>query len=152
PAAAHTEKDGSFTNTQRLLQWHHKAVDPPGDCRSELDFVFKLGQRLKTLYKASQDPKDRPVLDMTWDYMAPGPRQEADAHAVLREINGYTVADGKPVEGFTALKEDGSTACGCWIYSGCFKDDVNQTARRKPHWEQSWVAPEWAWSWPHNRR
>ena len=31
PAAAHTEKDGTFTNTQRLLQWHHKAVEPPGD-------------------------------------------------------------------------------------------------------------------------
>ena len=38
PAAAHTEKDGSFTNTQRLLQWHHKAIEPPGDCRSELRF------------------------------------------------------------------------------------------------------------------
>ena len=50
PAAAHTEKDGSFTNTQRLLQWHHKAVEPPGDARSELDFVFKFGQRLKRLY------------------------------------------------------------------------------------------------------
>src|SRR5207244_7938252 len=23
PAAAHTEKDGTLTNTQRLLQWHH---------------------------------------------------------------------------------------------------------------------------------
>ena len=31
PAAAHTEKDGSFTNTQRMLQWHHKAVEPAGD-------------------------------------------------------------------------------------------------------------------------
>ncbi len=47
PAAAHTEKDGSFTNTQRLLQWHHKAVEPTGDTRSELDFMFHLGQRLK---------------------------------------------------------------------------------------------------------
>jgi formate dehydrogenase major subunit len=152
PAAAHTEKEGSFTNTQRLLQWHHKAIDPPGDCRSELDFVFKLGQRLKTLYEGSEDPKDRPVLDLTWDYPAVGPRREPDAQAVLREINGYTVADEKPVDGFTALLDDGSTACGCWIYSGCFKDGVNQTARRKPHWEQSWVAPEWAWAWPHNRR
>ena len=57
PAAAHTEKDGSFTNTQRLLQWHHKAIEPPGDCRSELDFVFKLGQRLKAMYADSTDPK-----------------------------------------------------------------------------------------------
>jgi len=151
PAAAHTEKDGSFTNTQRLLQWHHKAIDPPGDCRSELDFVFQLGRRLKRLYAGSNDPKDRPVQDLTWDYPAKGALQEPDAEAVLHEINGFTVADRKPVEGFTSLKDDGSTACGCWIYAGCYKDGVNQTARRKPHWEQTWVAPEWAWAWPHNR-
>jgi len=152
PAAAHIEKDGSFTNTQRLLQWHHKAIDPPGDCRSELDFVFKLGQRLKKLYAASSEPKDRPILDLTWDYPAKGALQEPDAEAVLQEINGYTVDDRKLVDGFTSLKDDGSTACGCWIYSGCFKDGINQTARRKPYWEQNWVAPEWAWAWPHNRR
>ena len=152
PAAAHTEKDGSFTNTQRLLQWHHKAIDPPGDCRSELDFVFKLGERLRKLYANSADPKDRPILDLTWNYPTIGPSQEPDAHAVLREINGYTVTDRNLLEGYADLKDDGSTACGCWIYSGCFKDGVNQTARRKPHWEQSWVAPEWAWAWPHNRR
>jgi formate dehydrogenase major subunit len=151
PAATHTEKDGTFTNTQRLLQWHHKAVEPPGDCRSELDFIFKLGQRLKKLYADSPDPKDRPILDMTWDYSVHGPTNDPDAEAVLREINGYTVADGKVVDGFTSLKDDGSTACGCWIYSGCFKDGVNQTMRRKPHWEQNWVASEWAWAWPHNR-
>ncbi len=151
PAAAHTEKDGAFTNTQRLLQWHHKAIDPPGDCRSELDFMFKLGRRLKKLYAGSTEPKDRPILDLTWDYPTKGKHQEPDAEAVLKEINGYTVADGKPVDGFTDLKDDGSTACGCWIYSGAYKNGVNQTARRKPHWEQNWVAPEWAWAWPHNR-
>ncbi len=151
PAAAHTEKNGSFTNTQRLLQWHHKAIEPPGDCRSELDFMFKLGRRLKKLYAGSSDPKDRPILDLTWDYPTIGPLEEPDAEAVLKEINGYTVADRKPVDGFTSLKNDGSTACGCWIYSGSYKDGVNQTARRKPHWEQNWVAPEWAWAWPHNR-
>ncbi len=46
PAAAHTEKDGTFTNTQRLLQWHHKAVEPPGDCRSDLWFYYQLGRRI----------------------------------------------------------------------------------------------------------
>ena len=152
PAAAHTEKEGSFTNTQRLLQWHHKAIEPPGDCRSDLDFIFKLGLRLKKLYAGSTDPKDQPIHDSTWDYPVKGSLSEPDAEAVLREINGYTVAESKLVSGFTDLKDDGSTACGCWIYSGCYKDGVNQPARRKPHWEQSWVAPEWAWSWPHNRR
>jgi len=152
PAAAHTEKDGSFTNTQRLLQWHQKAIDPQGDARSELDFIYKLGRRLKQLYAGSTDPKDRAIQELTWDYPTKGRLAEPDAEAVLQEINGWTVADKKLVSGFTDLKDDGSTACGCWIYSGAYKDGVNQTARRKPYWEQTWVAPEWAWSWPHNRR
>src|SRR5262249_35361492 len=40
----------------------------------------------------------------------------------------------------------------CWIYCGCFADDVNQPARRTPGQEQTWVAPEWGWAWPSNRR
>ncbi len=153
PAAAHTEKDGSFTNTQRLLQWHHKAVEPQGDSRSELDFVFKLGQRLKKLYANEYDQRRNwPIRDLKWDYRTHGPRQEPSAEEVLKEIHGYEVATNEPVEGFTSLKDDGSTACGCWIYSGAFQDGVNMTARRKPYWEQNYIAPEWAWAWPHNRR
>ena len=153
PAASHVEKDGAFTNTQRLLQWHHKAIEPKGNCRSELDFIFKLGQRLKHLYRDEYDQsRNRPIRDLTWDYPTEGPRNEPSAEAVLREINGFTIADRRPVEGFTALKDDGSTTCGCWIYSGCYRDGINMPARRKPHWEQSWVAPEWGWAWPHNRR
>jgi formate dehydrogenase major subunit len=152
PAAAHTEKDGTFTNTQRLLQWHHKAIEPKGDNRSELDFIFKLGQRLKLLYADEYDQRRNwPIRDLTWDYLTHGPTQEPQAEAVLFEINGYTVADRKPVEGFTSLKDDGSTACGCWIYSGSYRGGVNMPARRKPHWEQNWLALEWGWAWPHNR-
>jgi formate dehydrogenase major subunit len=153
PAAAHTEKDGTFTNTQRLLQWHHKAVEPLGDCRSDLGFLYHLGRRLKELYAESDEERDRAIQYLTWDYPTEGPHDEPDAEAVLREINGYTVADRKVVSSYLDLKDDGSTACGCWIYSGCFKDDVNQTARKKSWKDQgSWVAPEWAWSWPSNRR
>jgi formate dehydrogenase major subunit len=152
PAAAHTEKDGAFTNTQRMLQWHHKAIEPPGDSRSELHFIYHLGLRLKKLYEGSPNAKDRPLLDLTWDYPTKGPHADPDAAAVLREINGYNVDTGDLVDGFTDLKSDGSTACGCWIYSGVFKDGVNQAARRKPGREQSWVASEWGWAWPHNRR
>jgi formate dehydrogenase major subunit len=120
PCAAHTEKDGAFTNTQRLLQWHHKAIDPPGECRSELDFIYQLGTRLKKLYEREYElRRNWPIRDVTWNYPTKGPREEVDAEAVLKEINGYTVADQKPVEGFTKLQGDGSTACGCWIYSGC---------------------------------
>ena len=68
PAAVSPEKDGTLTNTQRLLQWHTKALDPPGDCRSDAWFVYQLGQRLRKLYAGSTDPRDQPLLRLTWDY------------------------------------------------------------------------------------
>jgi formate dehydrogenase major subunit len=151
PAAAHTEKDGSFTNTQRLVQWHHKAVEPPGDARSDLWFMFHLGRRIRAKLAGSADPMDRPVLDLTWDYPTHGPTAEPDAGAVLTEINGSD-ADGRPLGSYLELADDGSTRCGCWIYCGVRADGVNQAARRTPGAEQSWVAPEWGWAWPANRR
>jgi formate dehydrogenase major subunit len=151
PGAAHTEKDGSFTNTQRLLQWHHKAVEPKDDCRSELWFMYHLGRKVKEKLANSEDPKDRPILDLVWDYPTEGPYDEPDAESVLREINGWD-AEGDALPSYLPLENDGSTTCGCWIYAGCYADETNQTARRKPGSEQSWVAPEWAWAWPMNRR
>jgi formate dehydrogenase major subunit len=151
PAAAHVEKDGTFTNTQRLLQWHHKAVEPRGDQRSELWFYYHLGRRIREKLANSTGERDRPILDLTWDYPTTGPHAEPDAEAVLAEINGWD-GDGVPLSSYTALKADGSTRCGCWIYCGAFADGINQTARRKPGREQSWVAPEWGWAWPANRR
>jgi formate dehydrogenase major subunit len=151
PAASHVEKDGTFTNTQRLVQWHHKAVEPPGDSRSDLWFYYHLGRLIREKLAGSTDPKDRPILDLVWDYPTEGEIQEPSAEAVLRECNGVG-PDGRALSGFLDLKADGSTSCGCWIYSGCYAGEENQAARRKPHWEQSWVAPEWAWAWPSNRR
>lgn len=151
PAAAHTEKDGSFTNTQRLLQWHHQAIEPPGESRSDLWFTFHLGRIIREKLAGSTDEMDRPVLDLAWDYPTKGPLAEPDAEAVLAEINGYD-AEGKPLSSYEQLKPDGSTTCGCWIYCGVRADGVNQAARRKPGREQDWVAAEWAWAWPANRR
>ena len=151
PAAAHTEKAGSFTNTQRLLQWHHKAIEPPGDARSELWFTYQLGKRLQAHYRSSSLERDRAIRSVTWSYPEE-PGGEPKAEAVLREINGVDLATGKPVDSFKELKDDGSTACGCWIYAGAYAKGENQTARRKPASEQSVVAPEWGWAWPANRR
>jgi formate dehydrogenase major subunit len=151
PAAAHTEKNGSFTNTQRMLQWHQIAVEPAGDARSDLWFTYHLGRRIRAKLAGSTAEMDRPVLDLTWDYPTEGSQDEPSADAVLAEVNGWD-ADGKPLSGYTQLKSDGSTTCGCWIYCGVRADGVNQAARRKPGQEQSWVAPEWGWAWPANRR
>jgi formate dehydrogenase major subunit len=152
PAAAHTEKDGSFTNTQRLLQWHWQAVEPKEDCRSELWFYFHLGRIIKSKLKDSQEERDTPIKALQWDYPVHSQILEPSAEAVLKEIGGIDLTTGEPLEGYPKLKADGSTACGCWIYAGCYQDGVNQPARKKPHWEQSYVAPEWAWAWPDNRR
>ena len=89
PAAAHTEKSGSFTNTQRLLQWHHQAVEPAGDARSDLWFIYHLGRRIRAKLAASTSETDRPVLDLTWDYPTRGRMADPDADAVLAEINGW---------------------------------------------------------------
>jgi formate dehydrogenase major subunit len=167
PAAAHTEKSGSFTNTQRMLQWHHTAVEPAGDARSDLWFTYHLGRRIReklaaaaadrarhaetVLGEAAALDMDRPVLDLTWDYPTEGAQDEPDADAILAEINGYD-SDGKPVSSYTQLKSDGSTSAGCWIYCGVRADGVNQADRRKPGREQNWVANEWGWAWPANRR
>jgi formate dehydrogenase major subunit len=151
PAAAHTEKSGSFTNTQRMLQWHHKAVEPRDDQRSDLWFMYHLGRIIREKLADSTDEMDRPILDLTWDYPTEGKYDDPDAEYILREVNG-TGADGKALSSFGQLKGDGSTRSGCWIYAGVFADETNLAARRRPGREQSWVAPEWGWAWPANRR
>ncbi|KOX04337.1 formate dehydrogenase, partial [Micromonospora sp. NRRL B-16802] len=152
PAASHVEKEGTFTQTQRLLQWREKAVEPPGDARSELWFFYHLGRIIRERLAQSTRPRDRALLDLNWNYPTHGPNAEPSAEAVLYEINGYEVASGRPLSSFTEMTDDGSTAGGCWIYTGVYADGVNQAARRKPGAEQSLVAPEWGWAWPANRR
>ena len=155
PAATHVEKEGSFTQTQRMVQWRDKALEPPGDARSELWFMHHLTKRVIDHYKSSQDPKDWPIVNLSWPYEEHGPLHEPHAEDVLREINGYDMASGAPVPGFAQLKADGSTACGCWIYAGIMADGVNQ-ARRRTAGDTSkpggYVSPEWGWVWPANRR
>jgi formate dehydrogenase major subunit len=151
PAAAHTEKDGNFTNTQRLLQWHQKGCEPPGDCRSDLQWIYDLGKAIREKLAGSTEAKDRPILDLTWDYPLVGEHQEPDADAVLQEINGRD-ADGNLLPSYDELKDDGSTSCGSWIHCGIYKDGVNQSARKKPGRDQNWIAQEWGWAWPKDVR
>ena len=149
PAASHVEKEGSFTNTQRLIQYRDKAVDPPGDARSEPWFLTELCLRLKEMYKDSTKERDKPIQHLTWNYRREGPLQEPVVEDIVREINGFTVADGKLVKDFTALKADGSTACGCWIFSGIMPEEGKNLARsRNP---DNYVSLGWGFTWPANR-
>jgi formate dehydrogenase major subunit len=172
PAAAVLEMDGSYTNTMRLVQWHDKAADPPGAARSDLHFTYHLGDRLKKLYAGSTEPKDWLIQNMTWDYLEDNPEHKAEftipdepsADAIMREINGYRLGqDGRParlpdgkldlVSGFGDLKDDGTTACGAWIYSGIYvvRDGqyLNRAAGRKG---DEYASLGWGFAWPANRR
>jgi formate dehydrogenase major subunit len=158
PAAAHVEKDGTFTNTQRLLQWHEKAIDPPGDAKSDLQFMIELGRRMKA--KATGRPRDAGLRALTWDYT------DEDADAVLREIHGWRDEGGgmrderggkdhpsslSPhplIKDFSELKADGSTACGCWIYSGVYEKE-NKANKRDP---KGRYGHGWGFAWPMDRR
>jgi formate dehydrogenase major subunit len=169
PAAAAPEKEGSLTNTQRMLQWHDKAVDPLADSRSDAWFLYNLGKRLKELYADSTDPKDQALRHLTWDYGFDEPprlpggspsriENEPDLERVLQEINGFKQNEtdprtGRPrlLTGFSELKDDGSTACGCWIYSGVFPEPGRNRARERKRTDNP-LEPEWGFAWPDNRR
>lgn len=169
PAAPAPCKEGSLTNTQRLLQWHDKALDPDGDCRSDLWYVYHLGRRLQAMYKDSTKERDKPIQALTWEYDEDEPVHLADgtlsripdepsAAKVLQEVNGWHVnekdpATGKPklLSGFAECKGDGSTACGCWIYSGVFPAYDRNRARDR-NVTGVWTEPEWGFAWPANRR
>ncbi len=153
PGATVAEKEGSFTNTQRLVQYHEKAVHPPGDARSEAWFMYHLGERLKQHYAGSTDPKDRPIQALTWDYPTEGPHREPVVDYIVREINGYTWAptwDARnQLVSYKQLEADGSTACGCWIYCG-LHGGQNYARRREKG--DGYLSTRWAWSWPSNIR
>ncbi|MBV9653754.1 MAG: molybdopterin-dependent oxidoreductase [Acetobacteraceae bacterium] len=154
PSAMAAEKDGTLTNTNRLVQWHDKVCEAPGDSRSDLWFMYHLGRRLKEMAAKRNDERDAALRALTWDYPVRGDEAEPDPEAVLREINGYTWPQRIQIGSYQELKDDGSTACGGWLYSGIFPSaDHNQSRARIPD------APDgpqthlgWAFAWPSNRR
>jgi formate dehydrogenase major subunit len=159
PSSQVAEVEGSFTNTQRMLQWHYKAAEAPGDCRSDLWFTYQLGQRLKKLYAQSAAPRDEGwkhvVLDFDHDDPAERQRGEPDATKLLKEINGYFSDDpGKHLASFSDLKDDGSTTCASWIYCGVFPaPNMNRAASRQADPPGSRGAQlGWGYAWPANRR
>ena len=161
PSAQVAETEGSFTNTQRLLQWHFKAAEPPGQCRSDTWFTHQLALRLKKLYADSDLPRDQAFKNLTWDFEPDQTDKqsdgdgEPDVHKVLREINGYVTGNtGRHLAGFDELKDDGSTTCASWIYCGVYPaPDRNLAARKEP--DPPGVPGShrnWGWAWPANRR
>jgi len=162
PCAGFAEKDGSFTNSARWLLWKNTAVPTPGDARLDQAIVAQIFLKIRELYKKDGGKFPDPILNLTWNYSNPSNPPLAE---VLKEINGKALADledpatkqqiktSQQLPGFAWLKDDGTTSCGNWIYSGSFTEAGNQTARRDPSDPSGLgVHPGWGWSWPANRR
>ena len=165
PANASFERDGSKANSGRWIQWQWKAQESPGDCKSDLWIVNELFKKLQKVYE--EDPGDypEPIVNMKWDY--DGEDGEVDVEKVAVALNGYKFDTWdpdwnkdwnnndkpEPIQNFVGLEDDGSTACGNWLYSGYYNDyDEPPTMRRKPEKEGIGSNLEWSFAWPLNRR
>ena len=164
PAAHVAEKDGSMTQTQRTIQYHHKAADPVGDSRSDLFFWYDLGKRLKKFYAANRPNAKNyaAIKNMTLDYDSDPEevagwvhKDEPSALKIYKEINGFDVKTKAVINTFANLKDDGSTACGAWIYTGMLQvgsdGKVVNRGEMTPGKNDGWVSPNWGWAWPSNR-
>jgi formate dehydrogenase major subunit len=162
PGAGFAEKDGSFTNSARWLQWKYPAVPPPGQARLDQDIVATIFLKVRELYKKEGGKFPDPVLQTTFAYTNPYAPSLAE---VAKEINGKAVADitdpktnvtikaGQQLPGFAWLKDDGTTSCGNWIYSGSWTEAGAMIQRRGTDDPSGLgIYPNWAWSWPANRR
>jgi len=170
PSTCFAEEDGSLTNSGRWLQWHWKGADAPGDANGDAEIIAGLYIRIRALYAKEGGTFPEPVLNLTWPYkIAAAP----SAEELAMEYNGKALADvlappdpkdpkappkvlvkaGEQVPSFAFLRDDGSTSCGCWIYSGAWTQAGNQMARRDnsdPYGIGQTL--NWAWAWPVNRR
>jgi formate dehydrogenase major subunit len=164
PSTCFAEDTGSLTNSGRQLHWHWAGGTPPGEAKNDTWIMAQIYLRLKALYQKEGGAVPEPILNLTWNYKNP---DEPTPEELAKEINGSvleTVTDpndptkvllekGKQVVSFAVLRDDGKTACGCWIYSGCFNEAGNNMARRdNSDPDDAGIFPKWAWSWPVNRR
>ncbi len=160
--AGFAEKDGSMTNSARWLQWKNAAVPPPGECRLDQDIIAQIFLKVRELYQKEGGKFPDPIVKLSWAYAN---AQHPPLGEILKELNGKALADitdpktqvtikkGQQLPGFAWLKDDGTTACGNWIYSGCWTEAGNQTTRRgNEDPSGQGVFQNWAWSWPANRR
>jgi formate dehydrogenase major subunit len=160
--AGFAEKDGSMTNSARWLQWKNAAVPPPGECRLDQDIVAQIFLKVRELYQTQGGKFPDPILNLTWSYTN---AQHPALGELTKELNGKALADltdpktqvtikrGQQLPGFAWLKDDGTTSCGNWIYSGCWTEAGNQLIRRGTEDPSGQgIYQNWGWSWPANRR
>ncbi len=164
PGAGFAEKDGTFVNSARWLQWKYVAVPPPGQAKVDQEILARIFLKVRDLYKTEGGKFPDPILNLSWSYTTP---QNPSFSEVAKEINGKALADltdeklfpgqtikaGQQVPGFAWLRDDGTTACGNWLYAGSWTEAGAQTQRRGTDDPSGLgVYQNWAWSWPANRR
>ncbi len=162
PCAGFAEKDGTFVNSARWLQWKNVALPPPGQSKVDQEVIARIFLKVRELYQKEGGKFPDPILNASWSYTNPLNPSLAE---VAKEINGKALADledpntkqqikaGQQVPGFAWLKDDGTTLCGNWIYSGSWTEAGSQTQRRGTEDPSGLgIYPNWAWSWPANRR
>ena len=162
PCSGFVEKDGTFTNSARWMQWKWKAIDPPGQARTDQEVLSRIFLAVRELYKKEGGPVPEQVLNVSWKYTNP---INPDLAEVLKEINGKAVTDvkdkdgkvikaaGQQLDGFGQLQDDGSTMCGNWLHSGVYTEAGNNAARRNNADPTGLgMFHGWAFSWPANRR
>jgi formate dehydrogenase major subunit len=164
PAANFAEKDGTFTNSARWLQWKWKALDPPGQAKADQEILARLFLAVRELYRKEGGAAAEPLLNVAWDYTNP---VSPGLPEVLKEMNGTALADladprdrtkilkraGQQLDGFGQLADDGSTLCGNWLHSGVYTEAGNN-AQRRDNADPTGLGMfhGWAFSWPANRR
>jgi formate dehydrogenase major subunit len=162
PGAGFAEKDGTFVNSARWLQWKWAAVPPPGDAKLDQEILSRIFLKVRELYRKEGGKFPDPILNLTWNYTIP---ENPSLSEVAKELNGRALADvedkataqvmkaGQQLPGYSWLRDDGSTASGNWIWCGSWTEAGALTQRRDPQDPSGLgVHPNWAWSWPMNRR
>jgi formate dehydrogenase major subunit len=152
PAAYFMEKEGSITGSGRLVQWRYKAVNPPGEAKSDLKIFDQLYRRLRFVYRNSTAEKDQVLAKGTWDYEGSGTFEGIVAESVLKEMSGRNLKTGELVSRIPDLAVDGSTSSGCWIYAGVFAGGKNLSKRRDNKTDPGGLGiyPQFGWTWPGN--
>lgn len=151
PAAAGYERDGSKANSGRWIQWQYKAQDPPGEAKSDLWIVNELFKKLQALYEAESGTVPEPITKMKWDY--DGEDGEIDIVKVCKDVNGYNTVTDSLVTNFVGLEDNGTTACGNWLYSGYYNNYENPATKNREK-EKEGIGSHlgWSFAWPLNRR
>jgi formate dehydrogenase major subunit len=162
PCAGFAEKDGTFVNSARWLQWKNVALPPPGLAKLDQEILATIFLKVRELYKSEGGKFPDPILNAWWPYTTPYNPSLAE---LAKEINGKALADltdpktgqvikaGQQLPGFAWLKDDGTTLSGNWLYCGSWTEAGAMTQRRGTE-DPSGIGiyPNWAWSWPANRR